>query len=780
MTREWFTSVAICKYLLCFVFGTAFVVPAAAVAEDGRAVPYAGRRLVEVIDEFRQLGEKIVYSTNVVTDDLYVASEPVPGSPLEIVRQILKPHGLTVTVDSGFYIIVRAEAGADEQPPKNTVGGPGRTEVETVVVAASRYEISREASTSRFLLGRRSIQTMPDIGEDPIRVTQRLPGAAASGASARAHFRGGEQNEIGIMLNGQWLFDPFHIRDYQNVFSVIDARAIDGVEVYTGGFPVRYGDRMSGLILMESLKPEKPRHHEIGVSVFNTSFLTAGSGSDSTWLLSARRGNLDLVLDPKLGRPTYFDVFGKLGYEFSPAARLSINALYADDKIELILETDPLEREQVISDTRNAQLWLQLESDWSETLSSDTVMAMVDYSNRREGEANDPEKLVAAVSDVREIRQISFRQEWLWAPSLEHRVQWGLHVAYGDAKFDYAGTAVHGGLPALLAAPLVPADRVLSEQPRGASYALYMSDRWRMSERSIIEWGLRWDDQTYTDLPSDSQLSPRLSLMHKISDKVELRLSVGRYHQSQPIQSLQIEDGVRKYWPAQRADHLIAGLRYRAQSGAVWRVETFVKDIDRLRPRFENLYNPLGVLPELQADRVRIEPSRARARGIEISADRQVGDWSWWAAYTWSRVSDRIGDRDVPRNWDQEHALQGGFALRKGSWDLSAAASVHTGWPTTSLNLVRVGIDADGEPIYDAVPGPRNAERLPDFASVDVRVSKTFDVPRGTLMVFAEVSNILNRRNVCCIDWDVGDDGLERSLDYWMPLLPAVGFLWEF
>jgi hypothetical protein len=97
-----------------------------------------------------------------------------------------------------------------------------------VVVAASRYEISRDISPSQFSIDRRTIQNMPDIGEDPIRVTQRLPGTAASGASAVAHFRGGEESEIGIMLNGQWLFDPFHIRDYQNIFSAIDARAIEG------------------------------------------------------------------------------------------------------------------------------------------------------------------------------------------------------------------------------------------------------------------------------------------------------------------------------------------------------------------------------------------------------------------------------------------------------------------------------------------------------------------------------------------------------------------------
>jgi outer membrane receptor protein involved in Fe transport len=757
------------------------LVAAAAVADDGQPVSYAGRQLTSVIDEFRAAGIDIAYSTNVVTEDLHVAFEPEPGTPLEIMRQILRPLGLAVRSEPGVHVIVREEtlpSPEDTTPAVNMA--PVVADIETVIVAASRYEISRDLSGSRFSLDRRSIQNMPDIGEDPIRVTQRLPGTAASGASARTHFRGGEENEIGIMLNGQWLFDPFHIRDYQNIFSAIDARAIDGVEVYTGGFPARYGDRMSGLVLMDSLDAQESRHSEIGLSVFNTSFLTAGSHGDKNWLFSARRGNLDLVIDPKFGQPSYFDVFGEYAFEISPNARLSINALYADDKVELVLETDPEERELVISDTRNAQAWLRLDNNWSPSLASSTVLAFVEFSNRRDGQTNDEEKMVANVQDYRDINQVSLRQDWVWSPSKNHRTQWGIHVIYSDADLSYVGTAEYHGLQEVYVNQPSSLSRSLVASPEGGSYAMYLSDRWKLSDRTLLEWGLRWDDQTYTNLSSDSQLSPRVNLLFRTSKNSELRLSAGRYHQSQSIQSLQVEDGVSQYWPAQRADHLIAGFRYLTEKDTALRLEAFLKNIRKVRPRFENLYDPLGVLPELQADRVRLDPSLAQAHGIEISADRLTGAWNWWASYTWSKVTDQIGGRDVPRSWDQRHALQGGFGWHNEKWNVSAAASVHSGWPYTSLSLSEIGIGTDGEPLYEAIPGPRNALRLPTYSSVDVRLSRSFDVPRGRLLAFVEVSNAFNRRNVCCVDWDIGDDGLESSLDYWMPLLPAVGILWEF
>ncbi len=53
-------------------------------------------------------------------------------------------------------------------------------------------------------------------------------------------------------------------------------------------------------------------------------------------------------------------------------------------------------------------------------------------------------------------------------------------------------------------------------------------------------------------------------------------------------------------------------------------------------------------------------------------------------------------------------------------------------------------------------------------------------------MAFFEVSNLTNRRNECCLDYDIeedettGEEYFDLSYDYWLPLVPAVGVLWEF
>ena len=161
-----------------------------------------------------------------------------------------------------------------------------------------------------------------------------------------------------------------------------------------------------------------------------------------------------------------------------------------------------------------------------------------------------------------------------------------------------------------------------------------------------------------------------------------------------------------------------------------------------------------------------------------------IGPLSWWASYTLSDVNDTVNGTEKPRSWDQRHSFLAGVSWSTKRWDAGIVASIHSGWPKTGLTLIE-GVDASGEAEFTAIPGPRNAGRYKAFASLDARISRKFDVGRGGLTTFFEITNATNRKNVCCSDFDLeededGNDSLDFSKDFWLPLLPAVGILWEF
>ena len=133
--------------------------------------------------------------------------------------------------------------------------------------------------------------------------------------------------------------------------------------------------------------------------------------------------------------------------------------------------------------------------------------------------------------------------------------------------------------------------------------------------------------------------------------------------------------------------------------------------------------------------------------------------------------------QDIPRSWDQSQALSAGIMRSSDRWDFSAAVTWRTGWPTT-----RVAIEEDGPPNVVTV-GPRNDERLGYFATLDLRAARRFQTDVGLVSVFVEISNSLNRKNECCVEFGfaVDEDNefvLERQSN--LPILPNVGVSWQF
>lgn len=744
-----------------------------------------GRQIAEVVDDLRARGYKFAYSTSILTGDVVVKRAPTATDPVQGVEEILRPYGLTISQIDDTYLIRR-----DDTAPSRVTQQVSRPEsgdasvVPEVTVSASRYEILRRRADHGVFVDQQQVQQLPVLGDDPVRAMHKLPGTASNGVSAKSYVRGGESVDTGIVLNGSNLIAPFHVRNLQSLFSTIDLRAVDGIEVFTGGFPVQYGNQMGGLIVMDTTPPSTGRHTELGLSVFDTSVLTSGTTSDSRigWLVSARRGNLDLVVDERYGTPGYSDFFGQLDFDISEASSLTFNALVAINDVELVTKSDPEEREESESDSQNGQFWLNWQFSWNDDLQSVTTVSTSTFDDHRVEVADDVEEIAGSVDDSRDVKVTGMSQDWVWQATSSHRLKWGAAYERVSGNYLYDGSVEYFGafrwfqdLPASI-------ERHADRDIHGQTFSAYLADRWAINDATIAELGVRWEKQTYTGANPDGQLSPRLSLLHSVGPATDLRLSVGRYYQAQEIHQLQVEDGVTTFFPAQRADQVIVGLQQRFGEDIAFRAEAYWKDVDRVRPRFENVLNPITVLPEFKPDRMRIAPTAFRSRGIELSLEREVENGiGWWVSYVLSDAEDTIEGERVPRSWDQPDALQAGISRQGEHWDFSVLANVHSGWPKTSLGMDT--LSDPGNPML--VFTKRNRQRYADFASVDMRIRYHTPIRYGSLSAFFELINLANRSNPCCVDFGVEPDGtnapaLELEDKNWLPLIPAVGILWEF
>jgi outer membrane receptor protein involved in Fe transport len=747
--------------------------------------PYAGRPVGEVLRELGTGELRLIYNDEIVPPGLAVTAEPAAGSPAAIARQILAAHGLGLRpVAPGTFSVVRQvaverrEAGTVAAP----VSGAASAPLAEIIVTTSRYALAHDEPQLHTILTRADVQALPKFADEPLRAVQRLPGTAASGISAQAHIRGGEYDETLLVLDGLPMQEPFHLKNLLTPVTVFDAEAIGSMDVSSGGFTAEYGRAMSGVIDIATLQPPRERYTVLGLSLFHASALSAGEFAEARghWLGSVRRSNLDLLSrlgESDVGKPKYFDAFGRVSFDLSDATTVFGSMLTSRDEIEANTSD---ETERTDADYRNTYVWGGWQQAWRGNLTSRLILALTDLDNDREGTIDDPGRRSGALDDRRTLRSAVARLD------LEHRAE-GLFTRLGvegrevEARYRYASTVTYApGFP-LPGDPGGTLTRELDPDPDGHELGAYLTSRARITDRLSAEAGLRWDHQTYDDNEGPEQFAPRFNLLYDLSAGTRLRAAWGRFWQAQGVNELQVEDGVDTFYPPQRADQLILSLEQSLPRHLDLRVEAYRKDYDRVRPHYENLFDPLKLLPELEPDRVEVDPTRGRARGVELLLSRRADDpWSWWFGYGWSRVTDRIDGADVARSWDQRHTFNAGLRYAGEHWEFTLTDTYHTGWPTTQLYLAA---DPAGGPGVVTV-GPRNADRYNDYNSLDFRVIRRFDLDDGTLEAFFEVTNTLLQRNECCTEYEVtapaGVPVIDRDLDYWPRIIPSLGVLWKF
>jgi len=742
--------------------------------------PYAGRSLRDALSDPDLQELQLVYNDRLVRADLLVEREPAPGPAIEVLRQLLVPHGLaTREIEPGVYAIVAASP-APARTGESSAAPPDAEPLEEIIVASSRYQLATQVPELHTFFTRAEMDALPRLGEDAIKVVHRLPAAASNGLSGLAHMRGGEQNETRIVFDGLTLYEPFHLRLLQSPVSVLDARVVEQLDVHAGGFTAEFGDSMSSVIDARSIRPAADAYYELGLSLLHANALAAQRFGDGRgqWLVAFRRSNLEEIADllqSEIGEPSYLDGLAKIDYQISDSTRASLQTLLSTDQVRA---NNSQETEFAQANYRNSYLWATLEHRSASGLAGRALLSYTDVTSRREGLVDEPLGSLGTVDDQRDYDVLGLRLDGSWARGRWfHRM--GAELRSLSARYDYTSSIrIEPGYP-LTGSPGFAVERDLQPRPSGERYGAYLSSRVRVTDGLTAELGLRWDQQSYSE-EGNGPVSPRLNLLWEISDATRIRASWGRYRQLQGIEELQVEDGIDQYLPAQLSEHAVIGLESALPWQLAARLEAYRKEYDDLKPRYESLFDPLSLVPELRWDRVRVAPASARVDGVELLLSRRTdGPWNGWLSYAWSRAEDRVGGREVVRSWDQTHSFGGGISWTSGPWRGSAAASYHTGWPVTEL------ASADGQSGIRPVLGERNATRYAHFASLDLRASREFELRHGTLSVFAEITNALDRRNPCCTDFRVetADDGGVNAVPeyrHWLPLVPSVGLLWRY
>ena len=254
-------------------------------------------------------------------------------------------------VPSGTHAIRFSAIGYETQI--DSVEVPGNTTVtlnaalavdvmEMDEVLVEEGEFAPDAGVHR--LDPETVQDMPTPFKDGFRALKVMPGVATNTELSQQYsVRGGGYNENLIFLNGFEVFMPFRPRQgEQEGLGLLNPAMAESMTFYTGGFPVRYGGKLSSALDVRYHEVEdEPLRGNVDLSLLDANLHARGATLDNqlSWNVGVRRaqpgrffGTQDLKGDYD---PVFTDVQGTFTYRIADGHELSTLGIYADHTFEL-------------------------------------------------------------------------------------------------------------------------------------------------------------------------------------------------------------------------------------------------------------------------------------------------------------------------------------------------------------------------------------------------------------------------------------------------------------
>jgi hypothetical protein len=206
------------------------------------------------------------------------------------------------------------------------------------VVESSKEEIAENQQMSTLKLSLRQAKQIPALmGEkDLLKIFQLMPGIQkATEGTAGLYVRGGGADQNLILLDDATVYNTSHLFGF---FSVFNGDAIKNMELYKGGFPARYGGRISSVLEVQMKDGNKQAlHGEATLGLVSAKVMLEGpiKKDKSSFLFSARRTYFDILTKPSFagGNATYYfyDLNLKLNHEFGIKDKIYLSSYLGKD-----------------------------------------------------------------------------------------------------------------------------------------------------------------------------------------------------------------------------------------------------------------------------------------------------------------------------------------------------------------------------------------------------------------------------------------------------------------
>jgi len=641
-------------------------------------------------------------------------------------------------------------------------------------VKTQAFENNRSNPVSGYSFSREEISLNPGAQGDIFRAIGMLPGVSSSGgiySAIAVRGQGVRDNvylvddipltEVGHLEGNSFFNDPNGGR-----FSIFAPRVIDNAQFIGGGFSADYGRRSAsylGLRIKEGNNVNSIFDGQVDLLGVN---LNAEGPSkimkNTSFFLSARYQNfyglVNLIGLKDIGLPIYGDFLLKTSTALNAKNKLNflfmvcpehyvrdIDNVYADKNLNLLYLPD-FKRNKIIIGlnlrtlTGTNSVWKNIlyynkytsnvavgkaypTADSSATLLNPTIPFDVSIQTQKYSES-----------------KIGYRSLYNYNLHKNHRISLGFEcdvlalknerrLENNDTNFVFRRSELIQ--PNVLYQVISPNLVNATFEDLKFNTSLFSTYSLSLGKRISLNMGIRYD---YTGFSKQHAWSPRLSGSYYLSDNSSISMALGKYYQD-PVYS-DIADNQKL--KMEEVTQYIASFKHTFGMGIRFTLEAWYKDFDNL------VVTPIG------GSIFKNNNGTGYGKGLDVNLTKKlVKKLHGQIGYSYIEIlrNDHDGFGSYNFAFSQPHQINFMVSHKTSKhFTFSLKYRYATGKPKDEYIIHRDVLNNTSYLRYSKEIIGKNAARLPNFKSLDIRVNYHFNAKTARLTAFFDVVNIANKQ----------------------------------
>jgi outer membrane receptor for ferrienterochelin and colicin len=684
---------------------------------------------------------------------------------------------------------------------------PGKILNEVTVNANQEDNIQNTTRMSTIDLPIEQIKAMPALlGEvDVLKVLQLLPGVqSGTEGSSGLYVRGGGPDQNLILLDGVPVYNASHLFGF---FSVFNADAINRVELIKGGFPARYGGRLSSVIdisMKEGNMKEIKGEGSIGLVASKVTVEGPIIKDRTSFIISGRRTYIDLLTRPLIKKASdgdqifgyfFYDVNAKINHKVNDRNRLYLSAYAGDDKAYMLFkdkykgdssklittkEEAGLRWGNITTAFRWNTIWNnKLFSNFTATYSRYRFKIFDHFEERATGNGN-----IKTTSFKDEyssgIRDYALKLDFDYLPNPNHYVKLGvqgIQHLFTPGVYSYRSN--------------VNSDTTFGNtKTRANEFFAYVEDDIRVTDK--MKWNVGFHTSGFSvDGKFYGSFQPRISARYLLSPTLAIKSSYAKMTQYIHLLTNAGLGLPTDLW-VPSTPSVNPEQSYVTSMGVVYNLNsTYELSLEGYYKKMEGLveYKEGASFIDLENDwQTKIEIGEGESYGAELFAQKKLGKVNGWFGYTLSWTNRKFENlnfgRSFPYKYDRRHDLELALAYQlRENKELSLTWVYGTG---TALSLPESSY-IDYPRVFNSYTYDikyyenRNNYRMRAYHRLDLSYTSTKKTKWGTRSWSIGIYNVYNRKNPFYIDIGHDKNGKRNFIQYSLfPIIPSIAYKFKF